>query len=69
MAPAPGVTLEALEAAVDRVLGRFLVEGVDEPTLERAKTRLVADAIYAQDSQAMLARWAWRVAGDRPWHR
>ena len=26
-------------------------------TLERAKTRLVADAIYAQDSQAMLARW------------
>jgi zinc protease len=55
--PAPGITLEALEAAVDRVLARFLVEGVDEPTLERAKTRLVADAIYAQDSQAMLARW------------
>ncbi len=25
--------------------------------LERAKTRLVADAIYAQDSQATLARW------------
>jgi zinc protease len=55
--PAPGVTLEALEAAVDRVLAQFLVEGVDEDTLERAKTRLVADAVYAQDSQAMLARW------------
>jgi zinc protease len=55
--PAPGVTLEALETAIDRVLAQFLVEGVDEATLERAKTRLVADAVYAQDSQAMLARW------------
>jgi zinc protease len=55
--PAPGVTLEALEAAVDRVLAQFLKDGLDEATLERAKTRLVADAIYAQDSQAMLARW------------
>ena len=25
--------------------------------LARAKTRLVADAVYAQDSQATLARW------------
>ncbi|HEV3044260.1 MAG TPA: pitrilysin family protein [Roseiarcus sp.] len=55
--PGPGVTLDQLEAAIDRVLRQFLVEGVDEATLERAKTRLVADAIYAQDSQAMLARW------------
>jgi zinc protease len=55
--PAPDVSLEKLEEGVDRVLAQFLVEGVDEATLERAKTRLVADAIYAQDSQAMLARW------------
>ena len=55
--PAPGVTLDDLEKAVDRVIAQFLVEGVDEATLERAKTRLIADAIYAQDSQAMLARW------------
>jgi zinc protease len=55
--PAPGISLETLEDGVDRVLTQFLVEGVDAPTLERAKTRLVADAIYAQDSQAMLARW------------
>jgi zinc protease len=55
--PAPGVSLEELNAAVDAALGRFLNEGVDAETLERAKTRLVADAIYAQDSQAMLARW------------
>src|SRR5579885_1501121 len=55
--PAPGVTLEQLEQAVDRVLAQFLVDGIDEATLERAKTRLIADAVYAQDSQAMLARW------------
>ena len=55
--PTPGVSLEELDAAVDRALARFLAEGVDAEALERAKTRLVADAIYAQDSQAMLARW------------
>jgi zinc protease len=49
--------MEALDAAVDRVLARLIADGVDTNALERAKTRLVADAIYAQDSQAMLARW------------
>ena len=55
--PAPGVALEAIDKAFDRVLAKFLVEGVDEAALERAKTRLVADAIYARDSQSDLARW------------
>jgi zinc protease len=55
--PSPGVTMQALDAAIDGVLGRFIADGVDANALERAKTRLVADAIYAQDSQAMLARW------------
>ncbi|MGO8832681.1 MAG: M16 family metallopeptidase [Roseiarcus sp.] len=55
--PSPGVTMEGLDGAVDGVLARFIAEGVDAGALERAKTRLVADAIYAQDSQAMLARW------------
>jgi zinc protease len=55
--PNPGVTMETLDAAIDGVLSRFVAEGVDPAALERAKTRLVADAIYAQDSQAMLARW------------
>ena len=32
-------------------------EGVDPGDLERAKTRLVADATYARDSQSDLARW------------
>jgi zinc protease len=55
--PNPGVTMETLDSAIDGILSRFVAEGVDAAALERAKTRLVADAIYAQDSQAMLARW------------
>jgi zinc protease len=49
--------MEKLDNAIDGVLARFLADGVDAAGLERAKTRLIADAIYAQDSQAMLARW------------
>jgi zinc protease len=30
---------------------------VSEDDLERTKTRLIADAIYAQDNQATMARW------------
>jgi zinc protease len=55
--PTPGVSLPELDAAVDAVLARFVAEPLEPEALERAKTRLIADAIYAQDSQAMLARW------------
>ncbi len=55
--PAPGVALETLDKAFDKVLAKFLADGIDESALERAKTRLVADAIYARDSQSDLARW------------
>jgi zinc protease len=55
--PSPGVTLPELDLAVDRVLAKFLALPLNEEALTRAKTRLVAEAIYAQDSQAMLARW------------
>ncbi len=55
--PAPGVSLPELDAAVDRVLAKFLAEPLEAEVLERAKTRLVAEAIYAQDSQVALARW------------
>ena len=46
------VSLNVLDAAVDRVLASFMADGAEGAALERAKTRLVADAIYAQDSQA-----------------
>ncbi len=51
------MTLERLDRAFDRALAAFLREGVEAGELERAKTRLVADAIYARDSQSDLARW------------
>ncbi len=57
MTPAPDVSLETLDKAFDRALATFLKEGVDAGSLERAKTRLMADAIYARDSQSDLARW------------
>lgn len=55
--PAPGVSLEELDRAIDKVVTRLAETGIDAADLARAKTRLVADAIYAQDSQAALARW------------
>jgi zinc protease len=57
LTPAPGIPLGALDKAFDRMLAKFLKEGVDPAALERAKTRLVADATYARDSQSDLARW------------
>ena len=55
--PAPEVSLEDLDAAVLDVIARVADEGVKEEDLARAKTRLIADAVYAQDNQASLARW------------
>ncbi len=34
-----------------------VAKGVTADEVERAKNRLIADAIYAQDSQATMARW------------
>ncbi len=56
-APKPGVSLPQLEAAIDNILGEVIAHGVSKDELDRAKTRLIADAVYAEDSQATLARW------------
>jgi zinc protease len=55
--PQPNVTLPQLEEAIDTVIAELAKNGVTAEELDRAKTRLVADAVYAQDSQATLARW------------
>ena len=55
--PRPGVTLPQLEAETDAVIAQVIDKGVTEEELERAKTRLIADAVYAQDNQASMARW------------
>jgi zinc protease len=56
-APKPGVTLHQAEQAIDAVLNDVIARGVTEDELDRAKNRLIADAVYAQDNQATLARW------------
>jgi zinc protease len=55
--PTPGTSLEELDRSVEEVIARVADHGVEEADLQRARTRLVADAIYAQDNQASLARW------------
>ncbi len=55
--PRPGVTLPQLEAEADAVVAQVIAKGVTEDELERTKTRLIADAVYAQDNQASMARW------------
>jgi zinc protease len=54
--PPEGVSLEALEEAVDGVLRQAAAEAFDADSVERAKTRLVAETIYSTDSQSSLAR-------------
>jgi zinc protease len=55
--PKPGTTLSQIEEAIDGVIAEVADKGVTGEELERAKSRLIADAVYAQDSQATLARW------------
>lgn len=54
--PAAHVAVERLEEAVDTEIDRLLAEGVTEEELARAKTRLAADSVYAQDSVTAPAR-------------
>jgi zinc protease len=55
--PKPGTSLPQIEAAMDAVLAEVINKGVTAEELERCKNRLIADAVYAQDNQATLARW------------
>jgi zinc protease len=55
--PKPGTTLRQVEAGIDAVLGDVIDHGVTADELDRAKNRLIADAVYAQDNQVALARW------------
>lgn len=55
-APLVGVSLDQLEDALAERLRAFMEAGPTEAELNRSKTRLVADMIYARDSQSSLAR-------------
>ncbi len=55
--PAENVTLEALDRAICEVIAEVASKGVAEADIVRAKTRLIADAVYARDNQTSLAQW------------
>jgi len=54
--PRPGVTMAALETGLDAALAAFLADGPSELEMARARTRLVAETVFARDSQSSLAR-------------
>jgi zinc protease len=54
--PRDGLTVEALEARLLGVLADVAEKGVTDEELARAKRTIIADAVYAQDSQSTLAR-------------
>jgi zinc protease len=55
--PKPGVGFAQVEQVVDDVIEKVAHDTVPSEDLERVKTQLIAEAIYAQDNQATLARW------------
>ena len=56
-APQANTSLADLETAIDDVINEIAEKGVTPQELERAKTRIIADAVYARDNQATMARW------------
>ncbi|MCB2134482.1 MAG: insulinase family protein [Rhodobacteraceae bacterium] len=55
-APADGVSLSEMEAALDDVIADFLETGVDPAQFARVKTRIRAEMIYSADNVNGLAR-------------
>ncbi|UFW48687.1 MULTISPECIES: M16 family metallopeptidase [Bradyrhizobium] len=56
-APKPGVSFTEVEQVIDGVIADIAQNPIRAEDLERVKTQLIAEAIYAQDNQAVLARW------------
>ncbi len=57
VSPKPGVAFSQIEQVIDSVIADVGQNPVRSEDLERVKTQLIAEAIYAQDNQATLARW------------
>jgi zinc protease len=55
--PRQGVGFADVEQVIDGVIAGVVQNPIRAEDLERVKTQLIAEAIYAQDNQAVLARW------------
>jgi zinc protease len=54
--PRDEIALEKLDEALNKVIAEFLDGGITPAELERSKNRIIADMVYAQDSQSTMAR-------------
>ena len=54
--PRPGVSMKAIEAAMDALVEKLLSDGVSDEEVARAKKHMQAGAIYARDSLSTGAR-------------
>src|SRR5207248_848963 len=57
VSPKPGVEFSQIEQAVEAVIADLAQNPPRAEDLERVKTQLIAEAVYAQDNQATMARW------------
>jgi zinc protease len=57
VAPKPGIEFAQIEQVIDGVIADVEQNTARAEDLDRVKTQLIAEAIYAQDNQATLARW------------
>jgi zinc protease len=55
--PKPGVGFPEIEDAIDKVIADVVANGVRAEDVERVKTQLISEAIYARDNQSTMARW------------
>jgi zinc protease len=54
--PRPGQSLAGLATSIEAVIADLVRDGITAEELKRARTRLIADLVYAQDNQATMAR-------------
>src|SRR6266436_5870152 len=57
VSPRSGVEFAQVEQVVDNVISDIVQNPIRAEDLERVKTQLIAEAIYAQDTHATFARW------------
>ena len=55
--PKPGIEFAQLEQGFDSVIADLSQNPVRAEDLDRVKTQLIAESVYARDSQTTLARW------------
>lgn len=54
--PAPGHSIEDVEAALDAEVAAFMANGISQDDVDRAVALLIAESVYARDSQEEMAR-------------